>query len=290
MTDRTSPASSTFTETPSHSSPSGALEKLQTVLEALLAPDGCPWDQEQTPVSLCDYVLEEAHELVDAIRHGTAADVREELGDVFFLLVFIGTLYARDDRFTLDEAIGAAADKMIRRHPHVLANTGFDSREEQLSEWERIKRAEKADGEGVPAGIFDSLPKGLPPLIKAYRIHSKAARAGFTWDCDEDVEQQVEAEWLELLDAIHNRDKAAQEHELGDLILTLVELGRRKGIKASAALDFSTRRFLNRFARMEYLTRSASRDFSAVSMEEKNALWDKAKQEEANAATRQENT
>lgn len=256
------------------------LQKLQAVIGALLAPEGCPWDREQTPLSLCDYVLEEAHELVDAIRHGSAADVREELGDVLFLLVFIAALYAGRGDFTLDAAIAGNAAKMIRRHPHVFADTAFDSREEQLSEWERIKRSEKTGADGMPAGVFASLPKNLPPLLKAYRIHSKAARAGFTWDSDEDVEQQVEAEWLELLDAVQSKDKEAQEHELGDLIFTLVELGRRKGIKASAALDFATQRFLGRFARMEDLARAGGQDFAAVSMEEKNALWDRAKLEE----------
>ena len=265
-----------------------ALQRLQAVIDALLAPGGCSWDKEQTPASLCDYVLEEAHELVDAIRHGSAADVREELGDVLFLLVFISVLYAGRGEFSLDAAIAANADKMIRRHPHVFANTVFDSREEQLSEWERIKRAEKADEQGMPAGVFSSLPKNLPPLLKAYRIHSKAARAGFTWDSDEDVEQQVEAEWLELLDAIQSKDKDAQEHELGDLIFTLVELGRRKGVKASAALDFSTQRFLRRFARMEELARVEGQDFSIVTMEEKNALWDQAKGEEKSASAERE--
>jgi ATP diphosphatase len=256
------------------------LRELHGVVETLLSPEGCPWDKEQTPLSLCDYVVEEAHELVDAVRHGSAADVREELGDVLFLLVFIGILYARRGEFTLDEAAAAAVAKMIRRHPHVFAGTVFSSRAEQLSAWERIKQAEKTGDDERPAGIFDSLPRTLPPLLKAYRIHAKAARAGFTWDADEDVEQQVEAEWLELLDALRGDDKRAQEHEFGDLLFSLVELGRRKGIKAGAALDFSARRFLSRFAAMERMARVQGRDFSAVSMEEKNALWDAAKREE----------
>jgi len=253
------------------------LQKLQDVISALIAPDGCPWDREQTPLTLCEYVLEEAHELVEAIRHGKTDDVAEELGDVMFLLVFISTLYAAKDSFTLDQVLSISAEKMIRRHPHVFSGTIFASREEQLSDWERIKRSEKTDAEGLPAGVFASLPKGLPPLLKAYRIHSKAARAGFTWDSDQDVEQQVEAEWLELVDAMQTDNKTAQEHELGDLIFTLVELGRRKGIKASAAVDGAAHRFLSRFAFMEAAARKKGSDFSSLSMEEKNALWDSAK-------------
>jgi len=254
-----------------------ALHKLQEVLATLLAPDGCPWDREQTPLTLCEYVLEEAYELVEAIRHGNSADVAEELGDVLFLLIFISTLYAAKDSFTLEQTLSMSAEKMIRRHPHVFSKTVFASREEQLSGWERIKRAEKADADGRPAGVFAGLPKGLPPLLKAYRIHSKAARAGFTWDNDQDVEQQVEAEWLELIDAMQTADTAAQERELGDLIFTLVELGRRKGIRAGAAVDGAAHRFLSRFAFMEAAARSKGGDFSALSMEEKNALWDSAK-------------
>ena len=257
------------------------LQKLQDVILSLIAPDGCSWDREQTPLSLCEYVLEEAHELVEAIRHGTVADVREELGDVFFLLTFISTLYDRKGEFSLGDVLAANAAKMIRRHPHVFAGTVFDSREEQLSDWERIKRSEKADEDGTPAGVYSSLPRSLPPLLKAYRIHSKAARAGFTWDSDEDVEQQVEAEWLELLEALRGDDQDAQSHELGDILFTLVELGRRKGIKASAALDGSTHRFLARFAAMEAAARSRGKEFSALEMGDKNELWDEAKRSEA---------
>jgi ATP diphosphatase len=254
-----------------------SLRKLQDVIFTLIGPDGCSWDREQTPLTLCECLLEEAYELVEAIRYGKVADVAEELGDVMFLLVFIGTLYAVKDSFTLEQALSINAEKMIRRHPHVFSGTVFASREEQLSDWERIKRLEKTDAEGLPTGIFAGLPKGLPSLLKAYRIHSKAARAGFTWDSDQDVEQQVEAEWLELIDAIRADDKAAQERELGDLIFSLVELGRRKGIKANAALDGSAHRFLSRFAFMEAAARNKGSDFSSLSMEEKNALWDTAK-------------
>lgn len=257
--------------------PANALADLQQVLDALLGQDGCPWDKEQTPKSLCDYVIEEAHELVEAIRHGSPPQVCEEMGDVLFLLLFLARLYADRGDFHLKDALAMSAAKMVRRHPHVFSDTAFASREEQLRAWETIKRAEHPDAEGAPAGVFDSLPKSLPPLVKAYRIHSKAARAGFTWDTDQDVEQQFEAEWLELLDAFLGKDAQAQEHELGDALFTLVELGRRKGIKANAALDAATQRFLTRFAFMERSLRAEGKDIAGVSMEEKNALWEMAK-------------
>ena len=127
---------------------------------------------------------------------------------------------------------------------------------------------------------MNSLPESLPPLIKAYRINSKAARVGFTWQEDEEVEQQVEAEWLEWLDASASGDQDAQKHELGDLLFSIAELGRRKGIKANEALDYANRRFLKRFARMEELAREQNLDFAALSIDEKDELWNTAKAEE----------
>ncbi|MDO5483936.1 MAG: nucleoside triphosphate pyrophosphohydrolase [Desulfovibrionaceae bacterium] len=257
-----------------------ALTALQEVVDRLTAPDGCPWDREQTPLSLADYIIEESHELVSAIRSGNLDDIREELGDVAFLLLFVARLYEKEGHFNLDDALNNNRAKMIRRHPHVFGDVTFESRDEQLKTWESIKRAEHADGEGRPQGIFDSLPESLPPLLKAYRIHSKAARVGFTWPEDEEVEQQVEAEWLEWLDASASGDAEAQKHELGDLLFSITELGRRKGIKANEALDFATRRFLRRFARMEALARERGQDFPSLSLDDKDELWNEAKAEE----------
>lgn len=261
-----------------------ALKELQNTIERLIGPDGCPWDKEQTPESLADYVIEESHELVSAIRSGNVGDVREELGDVAFLLLFVARLYEKRGQLNFDDALNASRAKMIRRHPHVFGDTVFENPDEQLKTWEAIKRAEHADADGKPQGIFASLPASLPPLVKAYRIHSKAARAGFTWPDDEEVEQQVEAEWLEWLDASASGDAEAQKHELGDLLFSITELGRRKGIKASEALDLATLRFLRRFARMEELAREQGGDFTQLSLDDKDELWNAAKAEEAAAS------
>ena len=244
------------------------------------AENGCPWDKEQTPESLTEYLIEESHELVSAIRSGNTADVCEELGDVAFLLLFVAHLYQKRGQFSLDDALNNNRAKMVRRHPHVFGDVTFDNLDEQLKTWEKIKRAEHTDAEGKPQGLFDSLPSSLPPLTKAYRIHSKAARVGFTWPEDEEVEQQVEAEWLEWLDASAGDDAEAQKHELGDLIFSITEMGRRKGIKASEALDLATARFLRRFARMEELARQQGKDFPDLSLDEKDELWNAAKEEE----------
>lgn len=247
------------------------LDRLNGVIDRLVGPGGCPWDTEQTPESLTEYLVEECHELVDAIRSGKAADICEEMGDVAFLLLFISRLSADRGGPSLADALAEGAAKMIRRHPHVFGDAAYGGRAEQLRDWERIKREEKADG--APKGTYDSLPRGLPPLTKAYRVHAKAERVGFTWPEDEEVERQVEAEWLEFLDALASGDEAAIAHEYGDHLFTLVELGRRKGIKAAVALDEATSRFLDRFVRMEALAREQGRSFPDLSLDEKDELW-----------------
>ena len=133
-----------------------ALEELQLIIDKLTAPDGCPWDKEQTPESLTEYIIEESHELVSAIRSGDVAEIREELGDVAFLLLFVARMYEKKGQFTLDDALNNNRAKMIRRHPHVFSNTVFDSLDEQLKAWEKIKRAEHTDGSGRKALLADA--------------------------------------------------------------------------------------------------------------------------------------
>lgn len=264
-----------------------AASALRALIDKLTGPDGCPWDREQTPQSLAEYIIEESHELATALRAGDVAEAREELGDVAFLLLFVAALFEKQGSFTLAEALDENRAKMVRRHPHVFAGETFPDLAAQLARWEAIKRAEH-EAAGAPEGLFASLPPSLPPLTKAYRIHSKVARVGFTWPTDEEVEQQVEAEWLEWLDVAAGEDAAAQKHELGDLIFSLVELGRRKGIKASDALDAADTRFLRRFARMEELARERGLDFAALTLDEKDELWNEAKAEEGVARTGEE--
>ncbi|MBD5642049.1 MAG: nucleoside triphosphate pyrophosphohydrolase [Desulfovibrio sp.] len=251
-----------------------ALLALGETIQTLTSPQGCQWDRAQTPESLADYVIEESHELVAAIRSGNALAVREELGDVFFLLLFLAQLYG--DEFSLAECLEYNRAKMIRRHPHVFAGAKFASLNEQLKAWDEIKKEERES-----RGIFASLPQSLPPLIKAYRIHSRAARAGFTWPDNEGVERQVEAEWLEWLDAVQEENDEAKKHELGDMLFSLVELGRRHGLKASEALDMACSRFLRRFKRMEEMADAAGLDFCKLDFAAQDELWTQVKEEEA---------
>lgn len=266
---------------PDHSSACEALLALRAVLARLRGPDGCPWDRAQTPQKLAEYVIEESHELAAALRQGDTDAICEELGDVAFLLLFLAGLFEDAGAFTLTDALDRNRAKMIRRHPHVFAGEVFADLDAQLARWEAIKREEHTAPDGPAPGLYAGLPPTLPPLLMAYRIHSKAARVGFTWPEDEEVERQVEAEWLEWLDAAAAGDDGAQRHELGDMLFTLVELGRRRGIRASEALDMACGRFLRRFACMEALARERGQDFVALALDDKDELWNEAKAREA---------
>ncbi len=256
-----------------------AIDRVQEVIDALLKPEtGCPWDQEQTPESMTEYLIEECFEAVDAIRQNKPAHALDEMGDLLFNLCFVAHRYSEKKSFDLADVLNSAADKMIRRHPHVFADKKFENREEMATSWAEIKKQEKLQNGEEIKGVYTSLVRNLPPLTKAYRVHSKAAQNGFTWETDVEVEQQVEAEWLELYDALQSGKTESIEHELGDMIFSLVELGRRKGIKAAAATDNATLRFLERFEAMEELARVRNLKFDELSLDDKDTLWNEVKQ------------
>lgn len=256
------------------------LQQLIDVIERLVAPDGCPWDRKQTPETLCDYVIEECFELVEAIREHNVDDIREELGDVFFLLVFIGQWYARTGSFTLNQVWQENAAKMIRRHPHVFGDEDLTSASQLYANWEQIKKQEKADHGNGPQKVFASLPKSLPPLLRAYRINSKAARMGFTWDKDQDQEAKLQEEWQEWMEAKQSGDPQQMEEEFGDYLFALTEYGRRHNLKANACLSRANRKFLDRFDKLEDMAREQGLDISEMSLEEMDQLWDAVKNQE----------
>jgi len=253
-----------------------ALDSMQKVIDTLLGPEGCPWDKAQTPVTLCDNVAEEVFELTHAIRQGDVDDICEELGDVLFLIMLISKLIECNGGPGLSEVLDKAASKMIRRHPHVFGQAEVNSREELLNNWEAIKKQEKAE-KNKTGGALEGIAPDLPPLLRAYRVHSKAARSGFTWHTDADVEEQLESEWKEWHNAVAAADKVEMENEFGDILFTLVELGRRHGIKANSALDFAVIKFSKRFRQMEKLAANKGLDFTKLSLDEMNALWDELK-------------
>ncbi len=252
------------------------------VLHQLLGPNGCPWDREQTSYSLCEYLVEEVHELVAAVRGADKEGIVEELGDVSFLLFFLAELLSREYGIGLQQAWQESARKMKRRHPHVFSDTQFQSRQELWQSWERIKSQEKteADPGSVSAGKMASIPDSLPPLTKAYRIHSKAEKSGFTWAEDKEQEGALLREWQEWIQARDRGDQSQKEEEFGDLLFSLVEQGRRQGIKAAAALELANQKFQRRFQGARQLAERKGLDWDELDMEAKDTLWEEVKRRE----------
>ncbi len=258
-------------------------EPILNVLQRLLGPEGCPWDREQTPHSLCEYLVEEVFEFVEAVRGGSEREITDELGDVSFLLFFLAELLNAEYGIDLQQAWEASATKMKRRHPHVFDNHDVATREELMRTWERIKAQERESRSGTRrhAEKMASLPNSLPPLPKAYRIHAKAEQSGFTWDADQDQDEALQREWGEWEEVRKSRDHARKEEEFGDLLFSLVEQGRREGIKANAALHLANQKFLRRFERALALAEDRGLDWERLSMAEKDRLWEEAKAEES---------
>jgi ATP diphosphatase len=249
------------------------------VLDRLLGPGGCPWDREQTSHSLCEYLVEEVYEFVEAVRAGNPEEIRDELGDVSFLLMFMAQLLRRELGIDLQRAWEASASKMKRRHPHVFGDQSVSSRDELMQTWERIKDSERNPQAGARKHTrkMASLPQSLPPLPKAYRIHAKAEKSGFTWNSDSDQARALRKEWREWEEVRQSGDHSRKEEEFGDLLFSLVEQGRREGIKANAALHRANQKFLRRFEQALALAEERGMDWDSLDMAEKDRLWDEVK-------------
>ncbi|MCF8086233.1 MAG: nucleoside triphosphate pyrophosphohydrolase [Desulfohalobiaceae bacterium] len=262
-------------------------EPILNVLQRLLGPEGCPWDREQTPHSLCEYLVEEVFELVEAVRSGNEGEITDELGDVSFLLFFLTELLSREYGIGLQQAWETSAAKMRRRHPHVFDNHHVATRDELLKTWERIKSEERESRSSTRkhAEKMASLPGSLPPLPKAYRIHAKAAQSGFTWGTGREQAEALHQEWGEWEEVRKSSDHSRKEEEFGDLLFSLVEQGRREGIKANAALHRANQKFLRRFEAALALAQERGLDWEGLSMTEKDRLWEEVKAQERQQGT-----
>lgn len=259
-------------------------------MERLQEPDGCPWDIEQTHQSLKPYMIEEAYEALDAIDSGDDTAIAEELGDVLLQVVFHSVLAKRTGRFSVDDVSRTAAEKMVRRHPHVFGEAQANTAADVLKNWEKVKsveRREKAENESggaadsdsakVLPGTLDGVPVHLPALLRAQRIQEKAARVGFDWTDIEPVLDKVAEETRELKAAIATRDKARMEDEMGDLLFTLVNVSRFLKINAEESLRSTCAKFQKRFSQIEQSARAEGKVVQDLTLEEMDAHWNQAK-------------
>jgi MazG family protein len=260
--------------------PAGAsLTRLVDIMDRLLGPGGCPWDREQTFDTLRPFLVEETYEVLDALARGDVAGHREELGDLLMQIVFHAALRSAEGAFDIDGVIADISDKLVRRHPHVFGDvSGVATSEQVLVQWDEIKRAEKA-----AAGRREPTLGGVPPgpaLARAQRIGAKAGKVGFDWPGWEGSFAKVEEEVREIAEAIRGGEAAAIHHEIGDLLLAVVNVARKVGVDAENALIDATQRFQRRFEAVEDALAERGRTPQTSTLEEMDGLWNDVKRRE----------
>ncbi len=252
-----------------------SVQSIVEVVRRLLAEGGCPWDRDQTLESLRPYLLEEAFEVVEAIDSGRAEPLREELGDLVFLGVFLSELTAARHGFDLQDVAEAGAEKMIRRHPWVFGDEAAHDVTGAIAAWEAQKSKEKT-ARGRLAGV----PAALPALLRALRVGEKAGAVGYDWPDVPSVRAKVDEELAELDDALARDDAEAVESELGDVLFALASLARKRGIDPESALRGSLDRFSRRFRHCELAAEAAGTSLDSLDDAARDRLWQSAKSAE----------
>lgn len=253
--------------------PGDTFPRLVEVMKRLLSPDGCPWDREQTLETLKPFLVEETYEVLDALEGGTPADHCEELGDLLMQIVFQAELRAAEGSFTIDDVVRSITDKLVRRHPHVFGDRKLDTSEEVLRQWSELKEREK------PRRTLDGVPRAMPALARAQRLTERAADVGFDWPDAQGPRTKIDEELAELDVARRAQDAQAIQREMGDLLFACVNLARKLGVDAEAALRGATDRFTRRFEYVEDRLRERGRTPRDATLAEMDALWEEAKRD-----------
>jgi len=273
---------------PTPSSAGAEFEKLVEVMRTLRSPEGCPWDREQTLESLTHYVLEEAHEVVDAVERHDNAALQEEIGDHIFEGVFLAQVAADNGLFDVGDSLRTVTDKLVRRHPHVFQDDGrvhdaasrerAPSADAALQRWNSLK-AQERETTGKAHTTLGSVPRSLPSLLRAFKIGKRAAAVGFEWDNPADVITKIEEEVAELRETFTNapQDKARAEEEMGDLLFAISNLSRKLDIEPEAALRRANDKFIRRFEAMEGRVAATGRTLEQLTLEQMETVWEEIK-------------
>lgn len=257
-------------------------QRLIEIIASLRGPQGCPWDREQTHASLKPYLIEEAHEVCDAIDGGTPEQLRDELGDLLMQPILHAQLAAEAGTFDLAEVLRSINDKLVRRHPHVFGDVKAETPAQVLRNWEQIKQQEQFEaGETArPRSLMDGIPHSLPALYRAQRIQDKFARVGFDWPSVDGALAKVREELDELLALIPTRDRdnaPALEEELGDLLFAVVNVARLLQLDAEQALKAACTKTASRFCGIEAAARAEGREVRELSLAEMDEIWEAGK-------------
>jgi tetrapyrrole methylase family protein / MazG family protein len=260
------------------------IEKLENLVERLRGDNGCPWDKEQTRETLKPMLIEEAFEVLDALDADDPDELKDELGDLLFQVVFHSQIARERGEFDLADVIDRSHQKMVRRHPHIFGNADLKTAGDVLKNWEDIKAAEK----GVPSAshpesdrsLLDGIPSKLPALHKAYQMTAKASRVGFDWSRLEDILSKMHEEAAELQEARSQGDSQKVMDEVGDLLFVVVNIARFLGIDPETALRRTNDKFYRRFRHVESSIKRQGRELKNASLAEMDALWEEAKKKE----------
>ncbi len=247
------------------------------VVKRLLAPDGCPWDREQTHQSLRHYLIEETYEFIEAIEEDDADKMEEELGDLLFHVVFHAAIAEKNKTFDLESVAKRITEKMIRRHPGVFGDKTVSTVEEVWKNWDQIKQLEKAS-RPKKEHLLTAIPKHLPALLRADKLQNRAARVGFDWDHVGPVWEKILEELGELREATASKNTDHIKEELGDFLFSIVNLARKLDIDPEEALHGTNKKFIQRFTYIEDTLAAEGRNLEQASLDEMDRLWNDAKE------------
>jgi MazG family protein len=257
-------------------------QDLVNLMARLRAPGGCPWDREQTYATLGPMLVEEAYEVIEAAEAEDWAELRDELGDLLFQIVFYAQIAEEQHHFDVHQAIARVHEKMTRRHPHVFGESKAETAAEVLINWEAIKAEERraaGKGEEQAKSLLDGVSTKVPALLEAHQLTTKAARVGFDWEQIEDVFAKLEEELRELREEVGRevRSPAALAEEVGDLLFVAANVARQLGVEPEVALKAANRKFRRRFRHVEARLQEAGKEFAQSSLAEMDSYWEEAK-------------
>jgi len=258
------------------------LDRLLGIMQRLRDPQtGCPWDKAQTFATIAPYTLEETYEVLDAIAREDFEDLRGELGDLLFQVVFYARMAEEQGRFDFNEICRAISDKLERRHPHIFGDANFTDSEQVLANWEKTKSAERA--EKAQHSTLDDIPESLPALMRAYKIQKRCAAVGFDWTTLGPVVDKVHEELDEVMHEANQAvvDEAKLEEEIGDLLFATVNLSRHLGSKAEIALQKANRKFERRFREVEKIIAAQGLKLEDATLDQMEAAWCEVKSQES---------
>jgi tetrapyrrole methylase family protein/MazG family protein len=256
-----------------------SLERLLTIIKRLRSKDGCLWDRRQKKEDMAKYILEETYELIDAIDSGSSDAVKEEMGDLLFQVFFLANIAEEAGEFKIADIMKDAAEKMIRRHPHVFGNTAVKDIGEIKSNWEDIKKNIEKRNENA-RGFFDNVPRSMPALMRAQKVTEKAAKVGFDWGKTEEVLDKIEEELNEFKASLATNESSRIKEEIGDLLFSLVNLSRFVDVNAEESLTASLTKFINRFSYIQQKLAEQGKDPAGASLKETDDLWNESKLKE----------